>query len=283
MSNVIHTVELIFAEDENGEYGLLHKGSEEVFNSFWNAIGIFHDVFEHYFEGNKYFRGDAEFNRCGEIAASGAAYYYWYDLNIWSRWSNPYTRGASFSAFEDANTKTNFDPIQERIDYDSYMSFDNTFECNVPLIKKARLYNDEIIDIQADKLFNSIKTLHPKSKKDKDYFKTITKSKIRRLYRWGYHQASKILPDTWYNRETYNNFIHLWHDFTKKHNAEELYNEFKGIRFEISKIPKTKDRSWKAFLIPQESYWFDDYELNEDNIDYFSLEDYYLENQENYD
>lgn len=60
--------------DLHGRWGLIPKGSEDLFDPFWNVSGIFHDVFEHYFEGNPYFPvfcGKNAFKLQGETCATG--------------------------------------------------------------------------------------------------------------------------------------------------------------------------------------------------------------------
>ena len=55
----MHKVTLDFFQDELGQYGIAHSNStDQGFYAFWDGIGIFHDVFEHWFEGkHKYFNG----------------------------------------------------------------------------------------------------------------------------------------------------------------------------------------------------------------------------------
>lgn len=78
-----------FCDDASGEYGLAHDNSiqnDTPFNAFWGGIGIFHDVFEHWFEGkHKYFKDEYAFNVGGEMTAMGAAMYYYYILGIRER------------------------------------------------------------------------------------------------------------------------------------------------------------------------------------------------------
>jgi hypothetical protein len=49
-----HIVRLEFFQDHaDGSYGLAHEktiSNDTSFNAFWHGIGIFHDVFEHWFE-----------------------------------------------------------------------------------------------------------------------------------------------------------------------------------------------------------------------------------------
>lgn len=82
-----HTVTLkLFQDDATGEYGFAHKntiGADCSFNAFFTGVGIFHDVFEHWFEyEHKYFKGNYAMNVAGEMAANGACWYLYDTLGL---------------------------------------------------------------------------------------------------------------------------------------------------------------------------------------------------------
>lgn len=164
--NLVHKVRLKLFKDNNatGDYGVLPVQCEEQvdFIPFWNGTGIFHDVFEHWFEDiHKYFRNDYAFNQIGEICAMGACSYYWNDLGIYNREINPksiYTFNQGISS----NCKA---PIKEAIFYGN--SYTPTLECNIPYQQSPGSYclNEILEDIwyslkeAKDKGYNVIKII----------------------------------------------------------------------------------------------------------------------------
>lgn len=266
---MLHTVKLnFFNDDATGEWGLAHDNSIDVenpFNAFWNGIGIFHDVFEHWFEGNhKYFMDENAFNVGGEMTAMGSAMYYYFTLGIGrTRLLNQ----NSWYSFDQSIIQTTFSEIQESIS-EGYCRYGNTLNSGVPYQKDTEDYNFESMlgeyEYQLDELKN--KPLNKDNFNDdiefefaKDYRKSVTKAKVRNLHRYGYKLASKLVPDNNENRHTLIEFIEFWTDFCAKNSAEELAVNFKGLEFTIDK-DKDGIISWKGELISND-YFIDDVEI----------------------
>jgi len=241
-------IEIVFSihyDYGTGDCGFLHKGSENLFDPFYNNIGIFHDVFEHHHEDtHKYFKGSYAFNVAGEMMASGAMYYYSQELSVYNR------RIDNFRAWGYVVIESGY---QEFIDllagYGTYGNFGCTLESIVPYQKPVYPLES---DIQEGWL--KIRSYKPSGKEDLyDYDaaiecrKSITKRKFFDLYRYGFRYAQRFVPDNWENRETLIEFINFWNDITKKVDVEELYSWVDSIQFNIS---KSKDIiSCKAYLI----------------------------------
>ena len=263
---------IIFEDDSTGEWGLAHKNSinnqyGSNFNAFWNGIGIFHDVFEHYFEDvNKYFIGDYAFNIGGEIAAMGHLAYYWNEFRPSERRLNP----NSIYSFEEAIIASTESEIEDAITYGNW-NFGNKLLCNVPKAKKQdyHYYLENIIQEH----WYKIKNLKPKKdtysddeqfQSQKDYKKSITLSKLRDLYTWGWKQGEKIFPSSEENRETITDFINFWNKFCKENRAEDL-NYFKEVEFTINCGEKT---TWDCHFIankfekiPYKDVYYQEFEL----------------------
>ena len=69
MTPLNYSVDLLLVEE-----GLVPANAEDIFDPFSEAFLIFHDVFEHWFEGqHKYFKGDSAFQTFGEMVALSAS------------------------------------------------------------------------------------------------------------------------------------------------------------------------------------------------------------------
>lgn len=248
-----HIVRLEFFRDEaNGSYGLAHEktiGLNESFNAFWNGIGIFHDVFEHWFEfEHKYFQDDYAMNVGGEISAMGAMWYYYGVLRARNR-----------KEFLDKNRR--FRPIDmseamvstiEGLCVDAicygYTNFGRTLECRVPRQKDTKDYTFEsqITELWARLDNRKVETNEEQERECAiEFKKSITYSKIANLYRWGYRMASKLVPDNEENTEMVDNFIEFWDTFCEKNEAESMSRMFNGVEFVIKK-DKSNVLSWTA-------------------------------------
>ena len=93
-----------FQDDATGDYGLAHKNSiDRGFNAFFNVIGLFHDIMEHYFEDiHPNFSGKYAFNYGGEIAASGHSLWYIHGLGLTRRWTDL----GNYNGIEETFTRT---------------------------------------------------------------------------------------------------------------------------------------------------------------------------------
>lgn len=258
MKKLIHKVDLVFFEDDaTGEFGLAHKETyddNEGFNAFWNGIGIFHDVFEHWFEKrHKYFQNEAAMNVGGEMAAMGAMWYYYDYLGVRNRQSNP----NSIYNFSESMRRTTQDMIEESIQ-EGYSRFGYVLECKVPEQRESE--NGELeyqIDVYSDEVKNyEFKHDKYKAEPEKECSEamknSITKNKIANLHRWGYRMAEKLIPDNYDNRDTLINFIEFFDTFCLNNKAKELHSYYSGMTIKLYK-DENDIISWKAVLTSSDS------------------------------
>lgn len=239
----------LFQDDATGDYGVAPIetiNSDYSFNAFWNGIGIFHDVFEHYFENtNKYFLDKYSINIGGEVAAMGHLLYYWNTFRPENRKLNP----NSIYSFEENIIDTTFNQMEEAIKY-GYFNYGNSLLCNVPRIIPSKFYNHDLENLIQEHYFKIKETnISPDNEykeESREYKKSVTLQKLRNLYSWGYKQASKIIPDTSENYTFIYNFIKEWNRFCEFNNAKELYNQYKYLDFTVKPGIKTK---YNAFFI----------------------------------
>lgn len=232
---------VVFNIDEDnatGEYGLIPVGCEG-FNAFWDGVGIFHDVFEHWFENkHKYFIGEAALNRGGECAAMGAAMYYWECLGVSNR---PL---GSYHYFMDSARMENEYALKEAITQ-GYMDFGSVLESNVPYQKQIKGGD---LEYEVEKLYEGVQLAelsqdNPKySKEVKD---SVTLAKLRNLYRWGYRMAERLVPDKQDNQNTCYEFIEFFNKFCRNNTAES----FAGGQMEVIVRKDKGIISWKAFIL----------------------------------
>lgn len=246
-----HIVKLrFFCDDANGEYGLAHErtySDNTPFNAFWSGTGMFHDVFEHWFEyEHKYFRGDAAMNVGGEMVAVGAMFYFIDEMGLSNRRPNSF-----FYSDAEAMRRVTESEILEAV-CSGYTNFGDTLVCDVPKQKPSE--NSEL-DYQCEKMFENIQKSELPSETEsqefelaKAYKTSVTLAKIKTLHRYGYNLAKRMFPNTWENRNTLNEFIEYWSEFTNNNEAEKLSDTFKGIDIIVTK--RNGLLSWKAVLVP---------------------------------
>ncbi len=240
---MIHKIKLRFFEDEaTGEWGLAHANSidrEEPFNAFWSHQGIFHDVFEHYFEDvSPYFSGDYAFNVGGEVAAMGHYAYYMYNFYPEKRLFN---RQSHFN-LDDAVIGSTIDEMRDGI-------MEGTSRFGLKLMSKVPRQKEDgydlrhicgIIDEHYDKVrgYEVGKTDWTPEGEDeyafgRAYKRSVTRAKLRDLYIWGWKQAEKIAPRNDHNRAVFDKFLDDWNEITNTNFAKELGEVFKYVEFTV--------------------------------------------------
>jgi hypothetical protein len=242
-------------DDATGEWGLCPSNAINVdnpFNSFWSHQGIFHDVFEHYFEDNSpYFYGSTAFNLGGEVAAMGHLSYYWSEFYLANRRLIP----SSIYSFEDSIRSTTEGDMLEGIKY-GYTNYGDELKCVVPYQKPGNSALEDIIENH----WNQVKEAEWRGNGYEDenekeaairYKKSITKGKLQRLYRWGYHTAEKIAPYSYENRDTLDEFMKFWKRFTDMNDPKELSRYLSEIEFTVY---PGKSLKWEAEWITQEGH-----------------------------
>ena len=108
----------------------------------------------------------------------------------------------------------------------------------------------------------------------KEYKASVTLAKIKNLHRYGYTMAEKMFPNNWENRNTLNEFVEYWDEFTKHNSAEELHNAFSGLTFTVYK--RKGIISWKAVLHSNYQSEIKDVTLRPNYCPHSVLEDAYI-------
>lgn len=212
----MRTVKLQFFE-RNEEWGAAPvdaiNDNNNSFDPFWHGIGLFHDVFEHYFEyKDPHFQGEYVQNIAGEVAATGATVYFNHILKLSTR------LGMAVSGWDEITLRGLFTQSAEmmadtiihgRVKYGNELS---TALPEQPLTDYgfiealAQYHLDTISTIKfnpdPDIATTSMDAVIAKKKKlaSKKYVDSITLDKLQRLYRWGYNEAQKDIPNTLENR-----------------------------------------------------------------------------------
>lgn len=266
----IHEVKLRFFEDQaNGEWGLAHvKTYEETnggdgFNAFWDGRGLFHDVFEHWFElEHPLFQGESAMNIGGEMAAMGAMWYYFDELRLYDRQS---VSARQFGGWDgNVMRRSTESEILEAIG-SGYCNFGYEL---ISAVKRQKPTDNSELEFQIDMYWNNIQDYKRdvRGEQEKEfadnYRKSITKSKIANLHRWGYRMAAKLIPHNSENRCTLSEFISFFDTFCKANKAEEIA---RLCNYMVIKVFKDDDDriSWKAYLIGQDGTGIGEVELTE--------------------
>ncbi len=197
-------------DDATGEWGLCHANAVGKFNTFWGPDGIFHDVFEHYFEDNhKYFSGNAAFSVWGEMCASGHGIAY-ADIGVDNFRYRQSSRGRDFTV--DTTTLIT-DWLHGYVDWLDFP----IDRCDIPVQKykcptTLRHWMNEYESFW-----------YEQRDKGRDKIKMIPKKYIYRSYIYGYKQALQIIGgDKQHAYNVLDKFLEQWHYITK-HQANELY------------------------------------------------------------
>lgn len=240
-----YTITLLYQEDDaTGYWGLIPEKAPQ-FNSFWSPEGIFHDVFEHYCEGLKYF---SEPTVWGEACATGHAIAY-HELGLdtfkFRKWRN--SRDFKVDTIEYCK-----DMLVE--DYNEYPTCRAT--CEIPYQKPVHSYTLE--STISDYIY------------DLKYFMEKMKIKsegkvwipgIARAYRYGYRKARKIAQAK-NAYEVLDSFLNQWNILCKLNpeylDIENSKHGLHSIEFTVS--VKNNELKVKQKLI--EKYTFKKYNLN---------------------
>jgi hypothetical protein len=179
----------IFQDDATGEFGIaINDSDSHQFNAFWNGQGIFHDCFEHFFEGqhfkNNPFKGRHAYTVFGEIAALGAASYYFNYAGCWNRPLNG--RGHDFT---EGIFREIFGFFQEAKDEDNdgyFMGF------KLPSPDECPVKNQPPVKFDDMGIFDEVPdTVNWAYGTEKNPAKNYNKA-VRNLMRWGARQAQKL-------------------------------------------------------------------------------------------
>lgn len=220
-------------DDATGEYGLVPVktlNAPTPFNSFWSPEGVFHDVFEHYFEGvNKYYNGEGFLQLWGEMCASAHAFAY-YELGLESFRYRKYRPQRDF-------TIDTFASLQEAMsEPDYYTDYGAQKEtCLVPYqtLNKELWSVEAVVEEYKEKVLKKVKYNNP----------YVWIPGIARNYFYGFKQAQKIIgKDPMDSLEKMDEFLINWNKICK-HDANNLGIEgskygLYGIKFRIKNTGK---------------------------------------------
>lgn len=230
-------------DDVTGTWGLCHPNTIGRFNAFWGADGVFHDVFEHYFEGiHPYFSGKAELTLWGEMAASGHAIAYrnigidsfQYRKGFNRRDFTADTMGYLQEAVYECKQEKTLEPYME-------YSIDKSL-CKVPYQKDPDC--SELHHWVNEYLYYVDKERDSENSLTSKFIRKVSKSCIKRCYYWGYKRAMKIISSDINN--SYNvlqEFLETWNTICKSE-PREIYimdedaYEVNKFKFIVSTTPK---------------------------------------------
>lgn len=214
-------------DEATGEWGLRHAGNDE-FNTFWSAIGICHDVFEHSHEGlYPYFSGKYENNVAGEIVAMGALTYY---LDNFYQYAFRRRPEPGYYSVEQSIVATTQDFMEEGFEYGGTNYFYEGLVHNVPYQKPIDSY---LLTSVINEHSYKIEECREKYPKAHELLKTVRESDLKRLYRFGYNYYSKIVPWSEQNEETLCKFYDFWETIINCYTAEEFGNSCSYVIVDI--------------------------------------------------
>jgi hypothetical protein len=217
-SNLTRVVTFIpHYSQEKGTWGIAPAQAVcegHAFDPAWSSELIFHDVFEHSHEGIAPFTGKYAMNIAGEMAASGAMYYFIEDLKL-TRF--PYSKSSATGL--EAMTQNTLDLISEALSRDNSDWAPKTLSprnsdkllCNVPeqalIPSSSNLENDLIrywqkyVDV-SEKSYRNSTALGLRD--------SISFKKIANLHRWGWWEAKRQIPPSQGNIDALARFIDAW-------------------------------------------------------------------------
>ena len=205
-----------------GEYGIIPSGQlGSDFNAFWTAIMLFHDTIEHFFEGERYFRNEFQYNVGGEMVAMGVLFY----LNELGCIYERLTVNSRLAP-EESIMETTYFLLEEAIEGSTL--FGKRLYCEVPYQKPVDSYLEDCIEAQ----YRRIRKLET-NEDEEEFKKSVTLDKMKRLYRYGYNLGKKHYPDTYEVREAISKY---WEDLvqlTRFHGLDDF--AYLTIELETSK------------------------------------------------
>lgn len=248
----------IIYDSSNNKSGLLPEktlNKEFGFDPVWNGEYIFHDVFEHSHEGNKYFNGKNFLNIGGEMAASGSLYFFLEDLKI-NRF--PFT-GSKTTGYR-AMKQNSFDLIEEICSTGDRSNFPKSISSKYGFNLRSNIPKQNFIASSLSNIEEDLKNIILIAKKTypviidtnkrefaRNFKSSLKKNKIMNLHRWGWWNSSTFIVKNLHNMKTLNHFIVFWENFCKNNSPKELHRRFESIK--IAFFIDNEKISWNAFLV----------------------------------
>jgi hypothetical protein len=212
-----------------------------AFDPVWNGEAIFHDVFEHWHEGEPpYFNGQRALNLSGEMAASGALYYYYSDLGLQRFGGSNSSVTAATAVFR--NTRELLleawtDGMRARrptsICPNHGLVLRSDIPPQVPPSMTSQL--DAVLEEywQAIEAQSAAQCSIPVTSEVALFRESVTRGRIFDLHRWGWHEARRGVPLLNENRDRLSAFIVYWNQFCDKNSADQLMDRYRTIRVNI--------------------------------------------------
>ena len=201
----------LMEDDATGVWGLVpHNAFYTGFNSFWSTDGIFHDVFEHYFEDAvlPYFKGKHAFQLYGEMCASGHGIAY-FDIGI-----------NNFKYRKDYTYRDFTGDTQNELESIVYEAMYNNNDAGSGH-SKFPLEHYQVPRQQINDVCNLMDWVNDylgwyDAHKHLKCLKPLKASQIKNCYIYGYKRAEKIIgKDKEHAYNVLNQFLEDWHEITK--------------------------------------------------------------------
>jgi hypothetical protein len=215
------------------------------YHPYWSATGIFHYVFEAYFENrHQYFQDRCAFNIGGKIAAAAHTYYYIDQLKVHNR-GLTYNDQGEIRVDDDLiihlTNRTMMSALKS-----SNLTYTDEMLCGIPY----RFRTSEMEDL-ANKHWRRIKDEPVAANEEaKRYKNSIGLESLLRLYSWGYREAKEMFPFSLHNSRELNHFINQFKTITQL-DHEELASQYSQIEFHVV---KGADLKWSAYFIRRKDH-----------------------------
>lgn len=223
------------------EEGLLPSNSDS-FDPVNTSEMIFHDVFEHFFEGTGQFIEDKKDCVGGEIAAMGKLAYFTQTMGVYNRLNTTYSDNCTI--------------IKNSITLETH------YQGSLDILKihEKPSYSWDLEDI-CNEITHRLKE---ESRDEDDCYRKVKvhKRDVSNLLRWGFRNAEKDIPDNKENLITLCDFIELWKKILNSEYAT-IKSEFKELEFIIYK--EEDIISWKATLTPNYYDYYEDIVITNNN------------------
>jgi hypothetical protein len=224
-----------------GEYGLVLHPAMPL--KPWSALGVFNGVFERYFvTKHEHFQGINGFNIGSEMAAVGHHFYHVYTLA--PEKLAELGKGNHVAYYNEMIWFTHHE-IVKAIQH-GRTKYGTSLHSKVPWQPTIKAIDPFINHHWTRLKYHHILTKEPDSiRAAQAYQASVTLNAIKRLYRWGYYRASKMVHNNDANRATLNHFLEVFEEITA-YNPEEASRHYAGIEFRVKPGIKVE---WDARII----------------------------------